>query len=148
MGSGENAPPGHQTATSPVAGQTQIAWFSPADRTFYSALVTDAGGTAGAWVLSLDRPLVGKDGIGPSIGDFISPNAQNLVKYASTWVALFEELGTGEMTADANRLPRSKRHPFATSEDPASVTNSALTRLSRDNTEETEWIWVLPAARP
>jgi hypothetical protein len=127
------------TATEPVDGQTQVAWFSRNDRTFYPALVTDHSGTAGAWVLTLDRPLVGKNGIGPTVGDFISPNAQNLVRYAETWVALFQELGPGEMTADANRLPRSKRHPFTTSEDPAGVTNAALTRLSRDNPEITDF---------
>ena len=128
-----------ETSTEPVSGQTQIAWFSPADRTFYSATVTDSSGTAGARVLELDRPLVGKSGVGPSAGDFISPNAQNLVKYANTWVALFQELGPGEMTTDANRLPRSKRHPFTTSEDPAAVTNAALTRLSHDNPEITDF---------
>jgi hypothetical protein len=128
-----------ETATEPVDGQTQVAWFSRADRTFYPALVTDHSGTAGAWVLTLDRPLVGKNGIGPTVGDFISPNAQNLVKYAKTWVSLFQELGPGEMTADASRLPRAKRHPFTTSEDPAGVTNAALTRLSRDNPEITDF---------
>lgn len=129
-----------ETSTPPVAGQTQIAWFSPTDRTFYSALVTEAvDDTPGAYVLTLDRPLVGKDDVGPSAGDFISPNAQNLVKYAETWVALFQELGPGEMTTDENRLPRAKRHPFTTSEDPAAVTNAALGRLSRDNVEITDY---------
>lgn len=128
-----------QTTTSPVAGQTQIAWFSSADRTFYSALVTAVSGSAGAWVLTLDRPLVGKDGLGPTNGNLISPNAQNLQAYAKTWVDLFEELGPGEMTTDVNRLPRAKRHPFATTEDPASVTNAALGRLSKEHPEITDY---------
>ncbi len=128
-----------ETATEPVDGQTHIDWWSPADRKFYTALVTDHSGTAGAYVLTLDRPLVGKDGVGPAAGDYISPSAQNLQKYGDTWVSLFNDLGPGEVTSDANRLPRSKRHPFATDEDPSSLTNAALGFLSRQHPEITDY---------
>lgn len=125
------------TSTSPIEGQTQIAWWSPADRKFYTALVTDVDGasTAGSWIVTLDRPLVGNDGVGPSTGDYISPNAQNLSAYGDTWVALFNELGTGEITTDADLLPRGARKPSAADEDPYSVTNAFLAKVTRKHPE-------------
>jgi uncharacterized phage protein gp47/JayE len=127
-----------QTSSAPVDGQTHIAWWSPADRKSYTALVESHSGSAGAWVVNLDRPLVGEDGVGPAVGDYVCPDAQNLSAYGETWVSLFEELGAGEITADANRLPRSKRHPYATDEDPHSVTNSFLGRLNGKHPEITD----------
>lgn len=126
------------TTTSPVAGQTQIAWWSPADRKFYTALVTAVSGSAGAWVVTLDRPLVGIDGVGPDQQHFISPNAQNLQAYGDTWVKLFNDLGPGEATEDASRLPRAKRHPYATDEDPHSVTNATLKHFLNKHPEITD----------
>lgn len=124
-----------ETAVEPVDGQTHIAWWSPADRKFYGALVTDHSGAAGAWVLELDRPLVGKDGIGPTIGDYISPDAQNLSAYGDTWVEAFGVLGPGEVTTDVNRLPRSLRHPYAADESPYTAAGALRAKLIRDHAE-------------
>jgi len=127
-----------ETATEPIDGQTQIVWWSAVDRKPYPALVVDHSGSAGAWVLDLDRPLVGKDGAGPDVGDYVCPNAQNIEAYGDTWVSLFGALGTGEITADANLLPRSKRHPFTTDEDPSSITNVSLARFAAKHLEITD----------
>ncbi len=127
-----------QTTTAPVAGQTQIAWWSPADRKFYTALVVTQTGSTGAWVLTLDRPLVGKDGVGIASADWISPNAQNLSAYGDTWVSIFNDLGPGEVTSDVNRLPRSKRHPYTTDEDPSSLTNAILGKVVGKHPEITD----------
>jgi uncharacterized phage protein gp47/JayE len=127
------------TTTEPVDGQTNIAWWSPADRKFYSALVVDHSGGTTAWVLTLDRPLVGIDGVGPASGDYICPNAQNLSAYGDTWVSIFNELGPGEVTTDVNRLPRAKRHPYATDEDPAAVTNTVLAGFKQKHPEITDF---------
>ncbi len=126
------------TAVAPVAGQTEIAWWSSADRLFYTALIiAPATGGAGAWVVNLDRPLVGIDGVGPSAGDYICPNAQNLAAYGETWVSLFEALGPGEMTADPDRIPRSLRNPNAADEDPHTVNTATLTRVTAKHPEIT-----------
>jgi len=125
------------TTTAPVAGQTQVAWWSSADRKFYTALVVSSAGGTGNWTLNLDRPLVGTDGAFPQIGDYICPNAQNLSAYGETWVALLEALGPGEMTSDADRVPRSLRHPYAADEDPFAVNAVALTRLTQRHPEIT-----------
>jgi hypothetical protein len=129
---------GADTATPPVAGQTEIAWWSPADRLFYSALVVSVGGSTGAWDVELDRPLVGIDGVGPSVGDFISPNAQNLTKYGETWVAMMEALGPGELIESPDdRLPRALRNPHAADEDPYDVTNASLQVVTGKHPEVT-----------
>jgi hypothetical protein len=49
--------------------------------------------------------------------------------------SLFEELGPGEVTADPNRLPRAKRHPYTTDEDPAGLTNAVLMQMVRKHAE-------------
>ena len=127
-----------QTATAPIAGQTQIAWWSPADRKFYSALVIAQSGSAGAWVLTLDRPLVGIDGVGVAANDYISPNAQNLSKYGDTWVSTFEKLGPGEMPDPNGIRPRNLRNPNASDERPHSITTTALTQLASKHPEITD----------
>jgi hypothetical protein len=126
------------TTTSPATGHTHICWWSSVDMEFYTALVTGVSGGTGAWVLSLDRPLVSSDGTGPAIGDFVCPSAQNLAKYGKAWLEMFRALGPGECTADVNRLPRAKRHPFAADEDPSGITNSALLALVKRFPEITD----------
>lgn len=111
-----------QTATSPVAGQTNIAWWCYQDQRFYTALVTAVSGSSGAWVLTLDRPLTSSEGEPVAAGDYISPAARNLSGYGATWTNYFRNLGPGENTSDSGRLPRAKRHPYVTDEDPSSLT--------------------------
>lgn len=127
-----------QTAVTPVDGQTEIAWWSSADRMFYTALVVSHSGGVGAWVLNLDRPLVGIDGAVPQSGDYVCPSAQNLTAYGDTWVALFEALGPGEMTTDPDRLPRSLRNPNAADEDPHSMTRATLKGVTGKHVEITD----------
>ena len=118
------------TTTSPVAGQTTVAWWSRSDMAFYTAAVTSVAQAGGDWVLSLDRDLLDADGIVPSAGDYISPAAKNLSGYGKEWVELFRALGPGEQTEDVGRLPRAKRHPFVTDEDPADINTVTINRLS------------------
>lgn len=127
------------TATAPLDGQTQIAWWSSVDRKFYTALVVSHSGGTGAWTLNLDRPLVGIDGALPQSGDYICPNAQNLSAYGDTWVGLFETLGPGEMTDDyVDLLPRALRNPNAADEDPYAINTATLTRVAQYHPEITD----------
>lgn len=126
------------TSTSPTAGTTHVAWWSPDDRKFYTALVTAVSGSAGDWHLELDRPFVSKDGTMPAAGDLLSPVAQNLDKYGEAWVDIFRRLGPGENTSDVNRLPRAARHPFVDDEDPSDLTVPMLLKLVQDNPEITD----------
>lgn len=126
------------TATSPVAGQTQIAWWSSADRKFRTAMILVVGGSAGAWVLTLDRPLTDDTGAGPQIGDYISPAAQNLEAYGQDWVEMFRSLGPGENASDS-RLPRARRHPYVAVEAPSSITNSAFRSIVNAHPEITDY---------
>ncbi len=119
------------TSVAPVAGQTHVAWWSSVDRKFQTRLVTAQSGSAGAWVLTLESPLVGDTGDGPQVDDFVCPAAFNLDAYGAAWMQLIGRFGPGEMTADAARLERAKRHPFVTDEDPTDVTNSTIAQWSR-----------------
>lgn len=121
----------------PVDGQTHIAWWSSADRKFYTALIVSHSGVPAAWVLNLDRPLRGKNGAAPAIGDYVCPPAKNLDGYGETWINVFRALGPGENTTDANRLPRAKRRPFVSVEDDASITTGALVRMVNEHPEIT-----------
>jgi hypothetical protein len=129
------------TATAPVAGQTHIAWWSIVDKKFYTALVLSSSGGTGAWTLNLDKPLVSSDGNGPIACEYVCPPAHNLSAYGTAWVNLFRKLGPAENTADANRLPRSKRHPFISDEDPCALTATALSTLANSFPEITDYAW-------
>lgn len=124
-----------QTATSPVAGQTTISWWAPADKRFYSALATAVSGASGAWVLTLEKPLSDLDGNTPQVGDYVSPSALTIDGYASSWVDLFRELGPGENTADADRLPRALRHPFPADERPHTINSITLLSFTSNHHE-------------
>lgn len=139
------------TATAPIPGQTHIAWWSQLDRKFYTALVIAQSGGTGAWVLTLDRPLVDSTGAGPvTVGtpDFICPASEGLEKYGAAWVELFRTLGPGENTADANRLPRAKRHPFVSDEDPCALTMTALMSFVRNFPEISDFEFGLRLPSP
>lgn len=137
------------TTTSPIAGQTTIAWWSDADMRFYTALVVSVGGSSGAWSLVLDRPLVDEDSNNPTSGDYISPAAQNLDGYGEEWVNLFRSLGPGEQTTDVGRLPRAKRLPYITDEDPSDITSVTASRLTNAYREITALSFAyLPKSTP
>jgi uncharacterized phage protein gp47/JayE len=116
---------GASTATSPVAGQTHIAWWSTSDSKFHVRLITAVSGSSGAWVLTVDQPLsASSDGSIVAVGDCISPASANSVAYGETWLSIFEQLGPGENTADSNRLPRAARHPYTTTGDAPNLTGA------------------------
>lgn len=125
------------TTTSPVAGQTSVSWWSPADQRFYTALVTSVSGSSPSWTLTLDRMLFDEDGQEPQSGDYICPAARNLEGYGRQWVEMFQGLGPGENTTDAGRLPRAKRHPFISDEDPTDLTSVVTSTLARNYPEIT-----------
>ncbi len=104
------------TTVSPIQGQTHIAWWSPVDMKFYTALIISVAGGAGAWELSPDTPLVDSQNDPAAVDDFICPAATNIEAYGKTWRTTMRRMGPGEMTDDANRLPRSLRLPFVEEE--------------------------------
>lgn len=126
------------TATSPVAGQTHVAiWFS-SDCTFRRFLVTSVGGTAGAWLLTLDAPALDSFGNVAATGDYLSPDCHNIVQYGKDWLASMRALGPAENTSDAYRLPRAKRQPYTTNESPSDLTNTQLSDLQTKHKEITD----------
>jgi len=129
------------TAVSPIAGQTHISWWSLTDQRFYTRLVTVVGGGAGAWDLTLDAPLVASDGTIVAIGDFVCPAAVNIDAYAETWRAAMRNLGPGENTADANRLPRALRHPFIADDWPSSLNLRVLRNFVDKHDEINDAAW-------
>lgn len=114
------------TTVAPTALQTHIAWWSTADMKFYRALVVSYTGSSGAWVLTLDRPLADSTGAPPTTGDYICPDALNLTAYGNFWLDTLEQLGPGENTADAARLPRSLRHPLISADAPSDINAATL----------------------
>ncbi len=127
-----------QTAVSPIAGQTHISWWSRNDRRFLTALITAVAGGSGAWQLTLDTPLVDSAGVTVQTSDYISPAAVNGEAYGNSWISIVSQLGPGEATSDANRLPRSLRHPFASEGNASAFTALQLTQLVNAHPEITD----------
>lgn len=120
--------------TAPVAGRTNIAWWSPNDKKFYRATVLTFTGGPGAWALNLSVPLVDSWGAAPAIGDWISPVCANLDAYGDAWIDGFEQLGPGENTAIPVLLPRSSRIPLMIDGPRCDVSLSHFKKL-REQTE-------------
>jgi hypothetical protein len=101
------------TAIAPIAGLHHITWWAPGDQTPRTVLITAKSGGAGAWVLTVDTPLIDSDGTGVTLGDFISPAAVGITNYRDTFLRLFDALGAGELVTPASGdTPRRLRHPF------------------------------------
>jgi hypothetical protein len=128
------------TATSPVAGQTRVARWSPTAQEFQVRLVTSVAGSSGAWALTLERPFVDELGTEVGVGDYISPAAANITGYGVTFRTGMAKLGPGENTADPNRIGdgRSLRHPSVDDVDPSSVGGSLYRRMQQAHPEITE----------
>lgn len=129
------------TATAPLAAQTHIAWWSPVDRKFRTFLVTAVSGTAGAWVLTVDRPMVADEGTPVAVGDYISPAAVYSEAYGESWVQTMRVLGPGENTSDAARTPRALRHPYTADEDPTNISFLTLEAFRKGRSEITDLAW-------
>jgi hypothetical protein len=92
--------------TSPTVNVARIAWLSPYDWTLYTAVVIGVTGVSGAYVVTLDKPLVGI-----ATGCFIWPACQNAQLYVNAVLAQFALIGPGEKTANSGALVRGFRHP-------------------------------------
>lgn len=125
------------TTVEPVDLVTRVAWWSRYTMTFYVRTVISHSGAPGAYQLVLDAPFVDDLGQTPSIGDFISPGAERLSAYASTWVDLMEKLGTGENTNDSNLIyhGRALRHPPPAEGIRNGLTSGQLTDMKHKNGE-------------
>lgn len=137
-------------AAEPIDGLHHVSWWAPGDQKFYTALITDHSGSAGAWVLTLDTPLVDSDGTSVAVGDYISPAAVNAESYGSTFVSLMGALGAGEnVEPDASDTPRRFRHPFITDGAQISITSKMLLDLRRAHSEIEEASFAhLPTSTP
>ena len=127
------------TATIPVDTQTTIAWWSSVDRRFYTSLVVSHTGDTGAWVLTLQTPLLDRTGNLPVVGDFVGPAAINSEAYGDTWLQIFQAFGTAEQTVDANRLPRAARHPLVEDESPSDWSDASFCAMPAAHPEITDF---------
>lgn len=135
---------GANSATSPIAGQTHIMWWSPADMKFRQFLITAVDGASGPsnWIVTVDRPMVADDGTLVAFGDYISPAAVNADAYADAWLNALRALGPGENTSDTDRVPRALRHPYVSDEDPSAATFLTLKAFqsTRPEISDLEWL--------
>jgi uncharacterized phage protein gp47/JayE len=92
--------------TAPTANVSHIAWLSPTEWKLYRAVVIAVSGSSGAYVITLDKPLVGI-----ATGSYIWPDCQNAQLYVNALLAAFALMGPGEKTSNASALFRGFRHP-------------------------------------
>lgn len=92
--------------TAPTANVTHIAWLSPTEWKLYKAVVIAVSGTAGAYVITLDKPFVDI-----TTGCYIWPECQNAQAYVDAVLVQFALMGPGEKSSSASALVRGFRHP-------------------------------------
>jgi uncharacterized phage protein gp47/JayE len=126
------------TTTAPVDGQTHIEWWSPATCSFVRGLIVSHTGGTGAWVCTLEAPLVDALGNEPAVGDYVSPGMENAEGYAESWVDLMEGLGTGENITASGIAPRDSRRPFLADGPRSGMSTSELRQLEGRHIEMTD----------
>jgi uncharacterized phage protein gp47/JayE len=92
--------------TAPTAGVTRIAWLSPTNWQLYTARVVSYTGSAGAYVITIDRSFTDI-----ATGSYIWPECQNAQTYVDAVLAQFALMGPGEKSSNASALIRGFRHP-------------------------------------
>ncbi len=117
--------------TAPNAGVSHISWLSPIDWKIYSAVVVSSAGTTGAYVLTLDNPLVGI-----TAGSLIWPSFETSEDYVDAILAFFELMGPGEKTSNVSALVRGYRHPRPSASWPSALGASLLSALKHANPDE------------
>jgi uncharacterized phage protein gp47/JayE len=135
------------TTTAPVDGQTHIMWFSPSTQSFYQRRVLEHSGSTGAWVITLDAPLVDDEGTPVALLDLISPAAERADSYAKGWLNIMESLGCGENISGSAIAPRDSRRPYIADGSPRSgLTTVELLDFQRDNPEITDLEYLYSSA--
>jgi len=127
------------TTVEPIDSHTRIAWWSPNDMTFHVRTVTSHSGSAGAWVLTVDRPLVDSTGQTCSTGEYISPPAANSAAYGKTWLDVMQDQGPGENVSTT--ASRRKRHPYISDVHKNSLTTTELKTFLTRHAEITDIDW-------
>ena len=111
-----------------VPGLTRIAWYDPTLGTFRVATVTavaNAGVNTCDVTLDPSQPFAGI-----ASGDYVCPASESLDAYGKAWVAAMAQLGPGQWTTDANRLPRAARRPLTSQSWPSDLTATQLRAVS------------------
>lgn len=123
--------------TAPSVG-SHIAWVSPTNWQLYTATVLSFSGSSGAYVLTLDTPLVGI-----ANGNHIFPQSVNQAAYVTALLGAFALMGPGELTSNPTYLQRGYRHPTPQLTWPSSLTAVQLRAIENVGTEvlATQWLY-------
>jgi hypothetical protein len=116
--------------TPPSPGVSHIAWLSPLDWQLYMAIVLSYTGTSGAYVITIDTPMIG---IAP--GGFIFPQSSNQLVYIAATLAAFAGLGPGEWSSSTSVLTRAFRHPRPTTAWPYALDGKFLKQIENSSPE-------------
>jgi hypothetical protein len=126
--------------TPPQAGVSHIAFISPLTWQMYTATVLSFTGGSGAYVLTVDTPMVGI-----AVGNFIFPQSTNQLIYMAAVFQAFSTLGPGEwLPSTAALYSRAFRHPQQTLAWPYALDARFLKQLinSGPNNEVQDANWI------
>jgi hypothetical protein len=93
------------TNIAPVPGQTRIDWICPADQRTVRSRVLSVAGSSGAWVLTLDKPLVSGN-VAIQTGDYVGPAASQSQVIVDNFLKEMNQLGCSEMAVNPGRASR------------------------------------------
>lgn len=118
------------TSTNLIAGETEIAWFSPSQFAggsdpMVTATVTEVSGSTGAISVTLSEPFAGI-----VAGDVVMPNAENIQAYGRAFLATMNAMGPGQWTNHPVVLVYAKRYPLVTSANPADFVGTQLRAMT------------------
>lgn len=122
------------TSAVPQVGQ-RIGVWDPADQEMNEYTIASVGGVSGAYTITV-QGLEGAAGFKVSpLACYVSAGAASLSLYAATFLAQCETFGPGEKTESDEALPRARRQPVVSSENPRDLDNRILGALQAAHTE-------------
>lgn len=113
----------------PVIG-SQVCWLSTDDWTLRTAKVTAFSAVGAQYSVTLDTPLVSKNGVTIAVGDFVFPNADRMPQYIAAILDGFAAMGPHEKTSTPGLLPRALRRPLAATSWPSELKRPFLRNLT------------------
>lgn len=120
----------------PVAGVTNISWFSPIEWKLYTAVVTAFGGS-GPYVINLNVPFPNI-----AVGHVISPLALNSQNYFNAFLNMFANMGPGQKTNVSGVLPRAYRKPLVGQNWPSDLVSQNLKFFINSGNEVADAIYL------
>lgn len=126
----------------PLVGVSRFVYIDSNWNVYHTKVTTLVSNPASnLWEVIVDTPCVGIQ-----VGDFVFPDAVNMDTYIKGLLAVFGQLGPGEITSNSNLLPYAYRRPYVSNTWSHALGPSVLKFISNLGEEVLDVQYLIPAS--